>query len=135
MKGKPGRKSTNEEVAERVVFILDCRLQGMKSRTDIFSAFGEKWPDISFSQFELDLAKAQTIIMEYHEKNAENILSELTMHLWELYGKSLKLQDYRECRAVLKTIYDITVGKTPAAAVEKPKRASIFDRSSVLKAG
>jgi hypothetical protein len=102
-----GRKHSDFEREERILFILDLRSKGVKSTSDLFRFFTEKYNDVTKRQFEYDLQKAKALISEYHEKDLEFTVSEISKHLWELYNKNLKIQDYRECRNVLKDYSDL----------------------------
>lgn len=105
--GKPGRKYSETEVEERILFILGLRSKGVKATSDLFRFFSEKYPDLTKRQFEYDLKKAREKITEYFETEAEFEIAEIVKHYWELYNKSLKLQDYRECRNILQEITKI----------------------------
>jgi hypothetical protein len=103
-----GRKSSEIEYQERVAFLLECMSKGVKGTSDLFRFFSEKWPGLTKRQFEYDLAAAKETILEYHAEDIEFLINDLTRHLWELYNKSLKIQDYRECRSIIKTIAEVT---------------------------
>lgn len=90
---------------------MECSSKGIKGTSDLLRFFSEKYPKISKRQFEYDLKDARDRIKEYAVSDIEEYTSELLKHLWELYNKSLKIQDYRECRAVIKEIADITGAK------------------------
>lgn len=102
-----GRKNTAIEVEERIHFIVYCRSKGMKSRGDLLRAFSDKYPDLTERQFDYDYQKARERIREYFESDMDFQRVELTKHLWELYSKSLKLQDYRECRNIIREISEL----------------------------
>ena len=121
-----GRKSSQAEVEARIDFIMSVRAKGEKSTSVIMSGWMEQFPGLSEGQFQKDYQKAKNLIQEYFEKDVDILASEVTCHLWDLYARSLKLQDYRECRAVLKQITDTALDALkakPAAQVEKPKSA------------
>lgn len=102
-----GRKYSETEVKERILFILELRSKGVKGTSDLFRFFAEKYPNLSKRQFEYDLKEAKKIILEYFSNDIKMQVSEIEKHYWELYSKSLKLQDYRECRSILKNISDL----------------------------
>ena len=109
--GKAGRKYSSLEKEERVLFLLECHSKGIKGTSDLLRFFAEKYPNIGKRQFEYDLKDAKDRIMEYHAKDVDFIICDLTKSLWELYNKSMKIQDYRECRAVIREISEITGAK------------------------
>lgn len=92
------------EKEERVLYLLELRSKGVKGTSDLFRFFSEKYPDLTKRQFEFDLAEAKELIKEYHVEDVEFQVSEIVKHYWELYSKNFKLQDYRECRNILKDI-------------------------------
>ena len=102
-----GRKYTQLQVQERILFLMSIRSKGVKGNKDLFRIFSEKYPDLSYRQFEYDLKKVKDEISEYFEKDRDFEISETVKHLWELYSKSFKLQDYRECRNVLKDLANL----------------------------
>lgn len=103
----PGRKHSDLEREERILFLLELRSKGVKATSDLFQFFSGKYPGLTKRQFEYDLAEAKEQIREYYEKDVEFEVSEIAKHLWELYSKSFRLQDYRECRALLREIADL----------------------------
>lgn len=115
--GKRGRKHSNLEKEERILFLLDCSSKGIKGTSDLFRFFSSKYPDLTKRQFQYDLKDAKDRIREYHSEDVDFLIVDLVKHLWELYNKSLKIQDYRECRAVIKTISEIT-GASAAHRIE-----------------
>lgn len=103
----PGRKSSNMERQERILFLLELRSKGVKATSDLFRYFSEKYPDLTKRQFEYDLREAKEKIKEYFEEDVNFEIAEIVKHYWELYSKSLRLQDYRECRVILKQLAEI----------------------------
>jgi hypothetical protein len=129
-----GRKNSQAEVDARIDFIMGCRAKGEKSTSVIMSGWMEQFPGLSEGQFQKDYQKAKGIIQEYFEKDIDILCSEVTKHLWDLYAKSLKLQDYRECRAVLKQITEVAldaIKAKPEAKAEKPKSTLMALRRKV----
>jgi len=113
-----GRKSSEDKSSERVEFILEMRSKGEKSSTVLMSAWKEKY-NLSEGQFRADYSKAKAIIAEYFQKDIEELSNEVSRHLWDLYAKSMKLQDYRECRAILKQITDLAISANVISAARK----------------
>lgn len=109
-----GRKHNKIERDERILYLLGLRSKGVKGASDLFRYFSEKYPDLTKRQFEYDLQEAKVLISQYFEKDSEFQVAEIEKHYWELYSKSLKLQDYRECRAILSE-----VSKLKALIVER----------------
>lgn len=112
-----GRKSTDIEVEERIIFILDLMSKGIKSFSDLFRFFSEEYPDLTERQFQYDLRKAKERVKEHLVEDVELLTSDLLRHLWELYNKAHKENDVRECRNILKQIAELT-GANAAAKVE-----------------
>lgn len=108
----------------KVNFIIECRLKAVKGKTELKSLYSQQFPESS--TFEKDFKEAEKIIAEYYNRDTVAGTAEIAMHLWTLYDKSYKLQDYRECRNILKQIHDITISKPPAA--EQSKEVDIFAR-------
>ena len=99
-----GRKHSKIERDERILYILDLRSKGVKGAADLFRFFSEKYPNLTKRQFEYDLKEAKKLISQYFEKDSEFQVAEIEKHYWDLYSKSLKAKDYRECRAILSEI-------------------------------
>lgn len=100
MANNKGRNSDLER-EERILYILQLRSKGVKATSDLLRFFASEYPKISKRQFEYDLKKAKDLIAEHFEEDVQFQVAEITKHYWELYSKNLKLQDYRECRAIL----------------------------------
>lgn len=114
-----GRKSSEDQSNERIEFILEMRSKGEKSSTVLMSAWKERY-NLSEGQFRADYSKAKAIIAEYFQKDIEELSNEVSRHLWDLYAKSMKLQDYRECRAILKQITDLAISANAISTAQKP---------------
>lgn len=97
-------RGTELNKAERILFLMRCRSQGIKTNSDLLELWLEQWPDLSTSQFYKDMETVKARIMESLENDMNFEASELVRHLWELYNKNLKIQDFRECRAVIAEI-------------------------------
>jgi len=96
-----------------VEFIVKLRCRGEKSDSAIRSAYKEQFGNLK--EYQADLKQAKSHIKEYFEKNIHELGADIAMHLWDLYSKNYKLQDYRECRTILKQIVDFS----QIASVEK----------------
>lgn len=101
------KKELIQEIGEKTEFILRCRARGEKSEIRLRKAFKQEFPETGPKDFNAAQAEANKMIREYFQDNLEELFSEITMHLWELYSKNHKLQDYRECRTILKQISDL----------------------------
>lgn len=112
-----GRKSTDIEVEERIIFLLSLMSKGIKTHSNLFPFFSDKYPDLTERQFRYDLQKAHERIKEHLTEDAELLTSDLLRHLWELYNKAHKENDIRECRNIIKQISELT-GANAAAKVE-----------------
>lgn len=101
----------SEDQEARIQFLLQLRSKGEKSETALLSAYKQKF-GLSQKQYQDDSKKVKALIAEYYKADVQSLCEELSMHLWDLYAKSMKLQDYRECRAILKQISDLAISKT-----------------------
>lgn len=108
----PGRKHSDAERDERIAFLIELHSKGVCGTSDLFRFFSERYP-LTRRQFEYDLKKAREQIKEYHADQIEDLSALLVRNLWELYSKNLRVQDYRECRNIIKTISDITGAAQP----------------------
>lgn len=103
---------------ERVAYLVQLKARGEKSKTALKSAYLEKF-GMPMAAFKKDMDEANRVISEYFSENAEEFRNDVSMHLWDLYAKSYKLQDYRECRALLKQITDLATSAKEFAATKK----------------
>ena len=122
-----GRKSTDIQVEERIIFILDLMSKGIKSFSDLFRFFSDEYPDLTERQFQYDLQKAKDRIKEHLTEDVELLTSDLLRHLWELYNKAHKEKDFRECRNIIKQIAELT-GANAAMKVEHSGTVSIVEQ-------
>lgn len=97
---------------------MQLKARGEKSETALESAYLEKFGK-PITSFRKDMDEANRVISEYFSENAEQFRNDVSMHLWDLYAKSYKLQDYRECRALLKQLTDLAATAKEWAAVKK----------------
>lgn len=107
--------------------MVQLKARGEKSETALKSAYIERFGR-PLQVFRKDLEEANRVISEYFTENAEQFRNDVSMHLWDLYAKSYKLQDYRECRALLKQLTDLATTAKEFAAVKKeePKVSRIM---------
>jgi hypothetical protein len=105
---------------QKTNFIIEHRLKAVKGKTELRAAYTKEFG--SAIGFEHAYKCAMDIIGEYYNPDTEAGTAEIAMHLWTLYEKSMKLQDYRECRAILMEIHKITILKPPAG-----KEAEVLD--------
>jgi hypothetical protein len=105
---------------QKTNFIIEQRLKAIKGKTELRAAYTKEFG--SAIGFEHAYKCAMDIIGEYYNPDTEAGTAEIAMHLWTLYEKSMKLQDYRECRAILMEIHKITILKPPAG-----KEAEVLD--------
>jgi hypothetical protein len=112
-----------------VELIVSLRAKGEKSDSAIKAAYKSEIGSVK--NYAKDSKAAKSVIAEYFQKNMEELSADVSMHLWDLYAKNYKLQDYRECRAILKQITDLTqtVGEVaqPIAKEPSPILKAIFD--------
>lgn len=91
---------------EKIDFIFALRAKGEKSKTAIQAGYKKQFG--SAKDFQSAWNSVEEILKEYFQRNIELLAPEMALHYWDLYAKSYKLQDYRECRAILKDIRDLT---------------------------
>lgn len=106
-----------------VEFIVRLRAKGEKSDAALKSAYKEEFG--STKNYTKDTKDAKTVISEYFQRNIEELANDVALHLWDLYGKNYKLQDYRECRTILKQITDLTGIVNEAAPAVQKKTSSL----------
>lgn len=109
---------------EKVEFIIRLRARGEKSESAIKAAYKSEFGNLK--TYPQDKAEAKKAIAEYFQKNVEALAEDVALHLWDLYSKNYKLQDYRECRAILKQITDLTATVNETATVEKKEENPIL---------
>jgi len=107
---------------EGVVFIIKLRSRGEKSQAAIKAAYKEQFGNTK--QFNADAKSAKEFIAEYFQKNLSLLAEDVSMHLWDLYSKNYKLQDYRECRAILKNIIELGQSVKEESTNAKQKKPS-----------
>lgn len=116
---------------QQVNFIIEQRLKAVKGKTELKALYVQEFQNSL--TFEKDYREAEKIIGEYYNRDTIAGTAEIAMHLWTLYDKSYKLQDYRECRNILKQIHDITILRPPAESTAK--EVDIFARPGKRKTG
>jgi hypothetical protein len=107
---------------DKITFIISLRIKGEKSKTALKAAYKNQFGNVT--DFANAYKMVNTLLGEYFQKTIEKLAPELSLHYWDLYAKSYKLQDYRECRAILKELRDLTGvvhDMNPPKPVEKPK--------------
>jgi hypothetical protein len=112
---------------EHIEFLATLKAKGEKSKSALKAAFKQHFG--SDKEFAAAYKGVNQIFSEYFQKSIEKLAPELALHYWDLYAKSYKLQDYRECRAILKDLRDLTGvvhEMQPPQKIEKPT-------SSVMK--
>ena len=98
-------KSTDAEVRLRVQTVAEMLIKA-QSRQDIFRYNSENW-GVTQRQCENYIAKAWEIIKENSDREVESQI-QLAINRYEnLFKKSYKIQDYRECRQVQKDKVDL----------------------------
>lgn len=106
---------------EQIEFLATLKAKGEKSKSALKLAFKQKFG--SDKEFASAYKAVNQIFSEYFQKSIENLAPELALHYWDLYAKSYKLQDYRECRNILKDLRDLTGiyhDLQPPKPIEKP---------------
>jgi len=105
---------------EKIDFIFDLKIKGEKSKTSLKQEYKARFAsDKDFSKIEKIVDEQ---LAEYFKNKIEDLAPEIAVHYWDLYAKSYKLQDYRECRAILKDLKDLTLG------FEQSKKGEIQER-------
>jgi hypothetical protein len=99
-------KATNNEVLKRISIVAEMDLKGY-SKENIVRYCAENW-NIELRQSEEYLKRArETFIEEACSKNIDEHLSKILMQHKDLYKKCYSIQDYAECRRILKDIADL----------------------------
>jgi hypothetical protein len=116
---------------EKIEFLMRLRAKGEKSKKALRAAYKEQFgKDKDFAAANKEV---NNMFAEYFQRNMEELAPELALHYWDLYGKSYKLQDYRECRAILKDLRDLT-GTVHALAPPQVEEAAPSPIMALLKA-
>lgn len=106
-------KSDSSEVEKRINTIYLMLLQGFV-RKQIIQYATETW-GITERWTDEYLSKAREIFRHNLAEDTENKKFEILSQYYDLYQKSYKLEDYKECRSILKEIA-VVLG------VEAPKK-------------
>jgi uncharacterized Zn finger protein len=105
---------------EKIEFITFLRSRGEKSNSALKKAYNDQFN--TTKDFSANLKVVDAMFSEYFKKTIEELAPEISLHYWDLYAKSYKLQDYRECRAILKELRELTGQYQDKQPVEKPAR-------------
>lgn len=112
MKDKEAKKSDSTELDSRVNTVYAMLLQGFQ-RKRIIQYVAEKH-DVGERQIDNYIAKARDIMSNDNKVEIELKKSEILSQLYDLYGKNLKIDDFRECRNILNQIAEVLGVKAPA---------------------
>lgn len=94
-----GKKSTEAQVALRVSEIVDILIKG-GNRQDILQYAATSW-GIKERQTDTYISRAWELIEETTEKNRDRSINLAIKRYEDLYRRSHKVQDYRECRQII----------------------------------
>lgn len=99
-------KSTDTEILKRIAVVAEMDLKG-DSKEKIVRYASENWK-ISERQTETYLKRArESFIKEACAKNIDEHLGKVVMQHNDLYQKCYSIQDYAECRRILKDMIDL----------------------------
>jgi hypothetical protein len=99
-----GEKSDSSEFKSRINECYLLLLQGFRRKQII--QYGAKW-SVSDRQIDDYIKLAREIFDEDNDLNFEQKKNEALAKYYDLYQKNYELEDYKECRNVLKDIKDI----------------------------
>ena len=99
-------KATDLEVQMRVNEIVSMLLQGVTYTPEIVDHCGKEW-GIEKSQAYIYINRAKEIFQEISEHNAKMELGLSLARLHDLYGRCMKVQDYRTCLQIQKEIKEL----------------------------
>ena len=102
-------------------------IQGYQ-RKSVIQYCAEKY-DIEERQADEYIRKARDIMHSDMQISVEIKKSEILTQYYDLYNKSYKIEDYRECRNVLKEISDI-FGVEAAKKIESISTINVIDLGS-----
>lgn len=117
---------------DKAEFIFTLRAKGEKSKTAIQEQYKRQFGSIK--DFPAAYKMVDGMFAEYFQRNIEQLAPEMALHYWDLYAKSYKLQDYRECRAILKDLRDLTGivhELAPPKQEDKPQSALMALRKKI----
>lgn len=99
-------KATDVESTFRTNYIVSMFIQGVTHSPTIVDLVGKEW-GISKSQAYIYIGRAKEIFQEISEHDAKCELGMSIARLHDLYGRCMKVQDYRTCLQVQKEIKDL----------------------------
>ena len=100
-----GKKATHAEIEERVTVVYTLLIRGA-SREEILRHGAEKWT-LATRQMEDYLARANRRLKELAAFIREEEIGRARAQLHDLYGKNMKVQDYRSALAVRKDLSEL----------------------------
>lgn len=109
-------------IEERINTVIKLKMMGL-SHQDTCRYASEKW-NISDRQTERYLEKATTYLHQCAKIDRDEEIGKAIARYNDLYGKSMGIQDYRECRAVQKAINELW-------GLEAPDRHEIAGKFSI----
>jgi len=94
---------SREEYELRIEYITELIMSGIIQRQHLLKNYISKF-ELKESQFNIDLREARKRIKEVLEVHSEDLKAELVARYNVLFTKNMKIQDYRECRAILDSL-------------------------------
>ena len=95
-------KSDSTEMEKRINTIYAMLLQGLQ-RKSVLQYCQEKW-EIGESSVDQYLKKARLLMSDDSQKDIDYKKSEILSQYYDLYNKSYKNEDYKECKNILQQI-------------------------------
>lgn len=98
-------KSDSSEVKRRVIFVYGLKMQGIQTG-DILRIASEKY-EVSERQIETYINRAKVFIKKDNNFDLEEKKAEIISQYYHLYQQNYDIEDFKECKNVLKEIADI----------------------------
>jgi nucleotidyltransferase/DNA polymerase involved in DNA repair len=105
-------KSDSSEMQIRINTIYAMLLQGLQ-RKSIIHYCADKW-EISERQVDEYLRQARLLMSDDSQRDIDYKKSEILSQYYDLYNKSYKNEDYKECKSILESISKVLGVSAPA---------------------
>jgi hypothetical protein len=122
-------KSDSSEMEKRINTIYAMLLQGIQRKTII--QYCTKTYEISERQVDTYLKQARELMTDESYKDLELKKSEILAQYYDLYHKSYKALDFKECRNILGNIDNI-LGISAPKKIDNNISVNTFDLKDIL---
>ena len=123
-------QNPKEIVEERINFLIEQLLEGIVQRRYLLQKYTKKF-NLKDSQFDKDLRVARQEIKDILDIDKDQERAEIKNRYNHLYWKNIKIQDYRECRAVLDSL--CKMGGLNEAEKQSIEQSFTFEYKNVSK--